>query len=92
MTNSDKKGVPTTATPSNSDAQKDTICACGRQHFPITRREFFAGCALAGIIAGAENRGEVLHRCIADDLGTVQQAFMISKVMDQRAALEGGVR
>lgn len=49
MTNSDnKKGVPTTATPSNSDAQKIAQCACGRQQIPITRKEFMEVAARAG--------------------------------------------
>lgn len=65
-----------------------TTCKCSK----ASRRDFFAGFALAGIIASAESRKEVFHKCVADDLGTVQQAFRIGRTMASRADMEDGLR
>ena len=71
-----------------SDKLECTMCRCKL----ASRRDFFAGVALAGILAGAKDRGEVFHRCITDDLQTAQLAFRIGRTMDSRARLEDGAR
>ena len=49
--NSTKKGVPTTATPSNSNCGKCTTCTCGKQPQQATLFEIPALAAQAGTVA-----------------------------------------
>ena len=49
--NTNKKGVPTTATPSNSNCEKCTTCTCGKQPQQATLFEIPALAAQAGTVA-----------------------------------------
>ena len=45
-----KAGHPTKSEPANDHAPKCTGCTCGKQQFPMTRKDIFAAVALHALI------------------------------------------
>lgn len=90
-TNSDKRA----ATPGGTGAAKGktntgecTICACGRQHFPLTRKDVFAAVALHAMLSADGKAAELL--CVENGPATASTCFIIAARMEVAARAEIG--
>lgn len=82
--NLNKKGVPTTATPSNINCGKCTACTCETQAIPITRKDIFAAVALHALMTKQPD---------ADPVATATMCYTIAARMEFVARAKiGGTR
>lgn len=83
MTNSDKKGAPATATPSNSDAENVPHTHYSGQG--VSRLDFFAAAALQGMIARCPDGLAVFRLCVENASATANTAIFIAREMEAYA-------
>ena len=88
--NAKKRPAPCKGRASNANTAEHSTCACERQQIPITRKEFFAGMALQGLLAATSNPQEAFELCGANGPATASTCFIIAARMEVAARAEIG--
>jgi hypothetical protein len=80
--NNAKKAAPATTGTACANGGEHTGCACGKQQFPMTRKEFFAAAALQGMISQCPDGPAVFRLCVQCSSATANTAFFIAQEME----------